>query len=173
MVGRVNLHQPGCDSVITPDNGGVVHPDELRRLAPDPSLNNPSAFLVRFASGVDRERAVPNLRRDLTGFMFTPRPHAEVCNIQRVGGLPGLLAGLVALLALAMMTHTLVTSVRRRWRDLAMLKTLGFVRGQVVAAMVWQATTFAVVALAFGRQPGLAAGRWAWELTAARAPCSA
>jgi hypothetical protein len=90
-------------------------------------LNNPSAFLVRFAPGVDRERAVANLRRDLTGFMFTPRPHAEVRNLQRVGGLPGLLAGLVVLLALAMMTHTLVTSVRRRRRDLAVLKTLGSV----------------------------------------------
>jgi ABC-type lipoprotein release transport system permease subunit len=71
-----------------------------------------------------------------------------------------------------MMTHTLVTSVRRR-RDLAMLKTLGFVRGQVVAAMVWQATTFAVVALALGRPLGLAAGRWPWELTAAPPPRSA
>jgi ABC-type lipoprotein release transport system permease subunit len=72
-----------------------------------------------------------------------------------------------------MMTHTLVTSVRRRRRDLAMLKTLGFVRGRVVAAMVWQATTFAVVALAVGRPLGLAAGRWAWELTAAPPPRSA
>ena len=167
VVGRVVLHQPGWDSVITPGNGGVVHPDELRRLAPDPSLNNPSAFLVRFAPGVDRERAVANLRRDLTGFMFTPRPHAEVRNLQRVGGLPGLLAGLVALLALAMMTHTLVTSVRRRRRDLAVLKTLGFVRRQVSATVAWQATTLAVVALALGLPLGLAAGRWAWQVTAA------
>jgi ABC-type lipoprotein release transport system permease subunit len=167
VVGRVVLHQPGWDSVITPGNGGVVHPDELRRLAPDPSLEDPGTFLVRFAPGVDRERAVAGLRQDLKGFMFLPRPHAEVRNLQRVGGLPTLLAGLVALLALAMMTHTLVTSVRRRRRDLAVLKTLGFVRGQVVATIAWQATTFAMVALAIGLPLGLVAGRWAWQLTAA------
>jgi hypothetical protein len=167
VVGRVVLHQPGWDSVITPGKGGLVHPDEFRRLVPDPSLKYPGSFLVRFVAGADLERAMAELRRDLPSFMFTPRPHAEVRNLQRVGVLPGLLAGLVALLALATMTHTLVTSVRRRRRDLAVLKTLGFVRGQVAATIVWQATTFAVVALGLGLPLGVAAGRWAWQLTAA------
>jgi ABC-type lipoprotein release transport system permease subunit len=166
VVGRVVLHQPGWDSVVTPGKGGLLHPDELRRLVPDHSLEYPGSFLVRFVPGANRERALAELRRDLRGLMFMPRPHAEVRNLQRVGGLPGLLAGLVALLALAMMTHALVTSVRRRRRDLAMLKTLGFVRGQVGATVAWQATTFAVVALALGLPLGLVAGRWAWQLTA-------
>jgi ABC-type lipoprotein release transport system permease subunit len=56
------------------------------------------------------------------------------------------------------MTHTLVTSVRRRWRDLAVLKTLGFTRGQVGATVAWQAITFAVVALAFGLPWGSPSG---------------
>jgi predicted lysophospholipase L1 biosynthesis ABC-type transport system permease subunit len=47
------------------------------------------------------------------------------------------------------------------------LKTLGFVRRQVAATVAWQATTFAVVALVLGLPLGLAAGRWAWQLTAA------
>jgi predicted lysophospholipase L1 biosynthesis ABC-type transport system permease subunit len=106
------------------------------------------------------------LRRDFPGTIFEPRPHAEVRNLQRVDNLPGLLAGLVGLLGLATLAHTLVTSVRRRRRDLAVLKTLGFVRGQVAATVAWQATTFAVVALAVGVPLGLAAGRWAWRLTA-------
>jgi predicted lysophospholipase L1 biosynthesis ABC-type transport system permease subunit len=37
----------------------------------------------------------------------------------------------------------------------------------VAATIAWQATTFAVVALALGVPLGLAAGRWAWQLTAA------
>jgi predicted lysophospholipase L1 biosynthesis ABC-type transport system permease subunit len=123
-------------------------------------------FLIRLAPGTDRDRAVAALRRDFGGFIYVPRPHVDVRNLQRVAGLPGLLAGLVVVLALAMMTHTLVTSVRRR-RDLAVLKALGFVQGQVAATIVWQATTFAVVALAVGVPLGVAAGRWAWELTAA------
>jgi ABC-type lipoprotein release transport system permease subunit len=98
--------------------------------------------------------------------VLTPKPHGDVRNLQRVANLPGLLAGLVALLALGTVTHTLVTSVRRRRRDLAVLKALGFTRGQVAATVCWQATTFAVVALAVGLPLGVAAGRWAWQLTA-------
>jgi predicted lysophospholipase L1 biosynthesis ABC-type transport system permease subunit len=49
---------------------------------------------------------------------------------------------------------------------MAILKTLGFVRGQVSAMVAWQATTFALVALLAGLPLGVAAGRWAWRLTA-------
>ena len=167
IVGRAVLNTPGYDSVVSQGKGVMVQMEVFRRLAPSPEAAYPSTFLVRLTPGADRERAVAAFRRDFGSFVFRPRPHVEVRNLQRVGGLPGLLAGLVALLALAMMTHTLVTSVRRRRRDLAVLKTLGFVRGQVAATIAWQATTFAVVALAIGLPLGLAAGRWAWELTAA------
>jgi ABC-type lipoprotein release transport system permease subunit len=74
----------------------------------------------------------------------------------------------VALVALGTVAHALVTSVRRRRRDLAILKTLGFLRGQVAATIAWQATTFAVIALGLGIPLGVAAGRWAWRLTASQ-----
>ena len=45
-----------------------------------------------------------------------------------------------------------------------MLKTLGFVRRQVSAAVAWQATTVALVALAAGLPLGVALGRWTWTL---------
>jgi ABC-type lipoprotein release transport system permease subunit len=93
------------------------------------------------------------------------RPHPDIRNLQRVTGLLSLLAALVALLALGTMTHTLVTSIRRRRRDLAVLKTLGLVRGQVMATVAWEATTFAVFALGVGLPLGIAAGRWVWQLT--------
>ena len=35
---------------------------------------------------------------------------------------------------------TLITSVRRRRRDLALLKTLGFTRRQLAAVVAWQST---------------------------------
>jgi FtsX-like permease family len=167
VVGRVVLHQPGFDSVITPGRGGMVHPQVMRRLAPDPLYSYPSAFLVRLDPAADREQVTAQIRRDFAGRLIIPQPHADVRNVQRVAGLPALLAALVVLLALGTVTHTLVTSVRRRRRDLAVLKALGFVRRQVSATIAWQATTFAVVALAVGVPLGLAAGRWAWELTAA------
>src|SRR3989442_5046889 len=64
------------------------------------------------------------------------------------------------------MMHTLVSSIRRRRRDLAILKTLGFLRGQVSAAVAWQATTLVVLALLIGLPLGIAAGRWGWNVFA-------
>ena len=75
-----------------------------------------------------------------------------------------MLAGRLALLAASALAHLLVTSIRQRRRDLAVLKTLGFVRSQVSAAVAWQATTVAVVALAVGMPLGVALGRWTWSL---------
>ncbi len=62
--------------------------------------------------------------------------------------------------------HVLLTGVRRRRRDLALLKTLGFTRSQVQGVVAWEATTFAAVALLVGVPAGVVAGRWAWALFA-------
>ena len=165
VIGRVVLNDGGFDSVIAPGQGAVVHPSVY------PSLGGglgqyPSMFVVRFAPGTDPSQAVARLRRDFEGTVIGPRPHSDVRNIQRIGYLPGVLATLVALLALGTVAHSLVSSIRRRRRDLAILKTLGFVRRQVSATVAWQATTFAVVAILVGVPIGIAAGRWAWRLTA-------
>ena len=59
--------------------------------------------------------------------------------------------------------HALITSVRRRRRDLALLKTLGFNRRQVRATIAWQATALATVGLVVGLPIGIIAGRLAWH----------
>ena len=46
--------------------------------------------------------------------------------------MPLVLASLFTLSALATLVHVLVTSVRRRRKDLAILRTLGFKKRQVV-----------------------------------------
>jgi ABC-type lipoprotein release transport system permease subunit len=68
--------------------------------------------------------------------------------------------------AAAALAHALVTSVRRRRRELAILKTLGFTRGQVVATVAWQATTVAATGLLVGLPLGLGVGRFAWNVFA-------
>jgi ABC-type lipoprotein release transport system permease subunit len=62
----------------------------------------------------------------------------------------------------------LVTTVRRRRRALAVLKTVGFDRRQVRATVAWQATTVVVVGLLVGIPLGLVAGRLVWDLVAAQ-----
>jgi predicted lysophospholipase L1 biosynthesis ABC-type transport system permease subunit len=79
---------------------------------------------------------------------------------------PVALSGLLALLAAGTLAHTLASSTRRRRRDLAILKTLGFVRRQVRHAIAWQATTIVAIALLIGLPTGVAAGRWAWHIFA-------
>jgi len=76
--------------------------------------------------------------------------------------LPFVLAGILAVVAVATLAHLLVSAVRRRRRDLAILKTIGFVRRQVTAAVAWQATTLAAIALLIGLPTGVAVGRWLW-----------
>jgi predicted lysophospholipase L1 biosynthesis ABC-type transport system permease subunit len=82
--------------------------------------------------------------------------------------LPLLLAALFAVVALGTLVHLLISSVRRRRRDLAILRTLGFKRGQVMWTVAWQSATLAAVALAIGVPTGVLLGRLAWDLFADR-----
>jgi hypothetical protein len=139
----------------------------LRALLP-PGVHPPppDTLLVRLAPGVDRAHAQADLARRLQAVgsyqIATPNKPVDLVNFGRVQDLPLVLAGFVAALAAATLAHLLVSSIRRRRRDLAVLKTLGFVPAQVRAAVAWQATTLAVVAVALGIPIGVAAGRWAW-----------
>ena len=64
------------------------------------------------------------------------------------------------------LVHVLATNVRRRRRDLAILKTLGFHRRQVRLAVAVQSTTTVAIALVAGVPLGIVAGRWLWSLRA-------
>jgi predicted lysophospholipase L1 biosynthesis ABC-type transport system permease subunit len=152
------------DNEITGD-GAILTIEGLRRLDQDQGAGY-GMFFIRFAPGADPGAALRSLRlRSGAGQdVQLPRPPPTVENLGRVGGLPNVLAGLLALLASSALAHLLVTSVRRRRHDLAILKTLGFVRRQVSAAVAWQATAMALLALAIGLPLGVALGRWGWSL---------
>jgi hypothetical protein len=166
VVGRVIFNNTAlATEEVGPGEGGIVHVDLWRRLRPSVPVA-PVSFFVRLDPASDRRRAVQQLQHEFPNTVVFPLKQPDLTNLERVGYLPGLLAGLVAVLAFGTVTHALVTSVRRRRRDLAMLKTLGFARGQVIQTVAWQATTFALVAALAGLPVGMAAGRWAWRLVA-------
>jgi FtsX-like permease family len=87
---------------------------------------------------------------------------AEIVNYKTMGAMPAVLAGGLAAGAVAALGLTLVSSVRRRRRDLALLKTLGFTRRQLAAAVAWQSTVVAAAGLIIGVPLGIAVGRWLW-----------
>ena len=121
-----------------------------------------NVFLVRLRPGRAEGAGLAGLRRRFPGVVLPAIPPPEVRNLRQVAGLPLALALLLGLLAIGTVAHTLVTSVRRRRQDLAILKVMGFVRGQVRAAVAWQATAIALAGLIVGLPLGVAAGRWAW-----------
>jgi ABC-type lipoprotein release transport system permease subunit len=58
---------------------------------------------------------------------------------------------------------TLIAAVRRRLRDLALLKTLGFTRRQLAAVVAWQSTVAVVIGGVVGLPLGIVAGRLLWS----------
>ena len=120
-----------------------------------------NVFLVRLRQPGE-QAAIARLKRQFPGVVLPAVPPPAVRNLREVSSLPLTLALLLALLAIATVAHTLVTSVRRRRRELAILKAIGFVRRQVRAAVAWQATAIAVSGLVLGLPLGAVAGRLAW-----------
>src|SRR6202011_5376157 len=100
-------------------------------------------------------------------FLVLPVQHpAEIVNYQSSGATPTILASGLAAGAVIALGLTLTASVRRRRRDLALLKTLGFTQRQLAATVAWQASVAAVFGIVVGLPLGIAAGRWLWTLFA-------
>ncbi|HEU4676584.1 MAG TPA: FtsX-like permease family protein, partial [Motilibacteraceae bacterium] len=93
---------------------------------------------------------------------------AEVVNLADVRHLPWILVGALAVTGAAALAHGLLTTVRRRRRDLAVRSVLGLRPVQVAAAVLVAALTTAGLAVAVGVPLGAATGRLLWaELAAA------
>jgi hypothetical protein len=139
--------------------------------------DGPQAYFVRFREGVDRTSALRTLSTAADG-MYTDsngdgpvtvlpvqRP-AEIVNYRSMGTAPTLLGVSLAVGAVSALALTLIASVRRRRRDLALLKMLGFTPFQVAAAIAWQSTVAAVIGTIGGVPVGIIVGRWLWTLFA-------
>lgn len=127
------------------------------------SLNQIAAQLNQDSHGPLVESLFGNIGQYIKFVSVLPvqRP-AEIVNYRTMGAMPAVLAGGLAAGAVAGLGLTLVASVRRRRRDFATLKTLGFTKGQLAAAVAWQSTVVAAVGLVVGVPVGIAAGRWLW-----------
>jgi ABC-type antimicrobial peptide transport system permease subunit len=133
-------------------------------------------FLLRYKPGTDLAAEAARITKVLTsngcpvGSCIVPavadqRP-GDIKNYASIRDTPLALAVVLAALAIGTLAHVLLTGVRRRRRDLALLKTLGFTRRQVLGTVAWEASAFAAVALLVGLPVGVIAGRWAWAVFA-------
>jgi hypothetical protein len=96
------------------------------------------------------------------------RPNT-VNNYAAIDATPVILAGVLAVLGLAVLAQFILASARRRRRDFALLKVLGMFRRDLSTVALWQVATVTAVALVVGVPLGIAGGRWAWQLFASQA----
>jgi ABC-type lipoprotein release transport system permease subunit len=146
--------------------GALITYRTLSRLTP--AAAPPATAFVAFRPGTDGRAATRSLVAALgngtseLGFQ-TP---SDLFNFGRIRNLPLIFAALVALLGGATLTHMLVSTVRRRSRDLAVLKVLGLRRSSVLQLVAWQSSALAVMSLLIGVPVGIAAGRIGWKFFA-------
>jgi len=173
--------QSGLSSDTDLGNGAVVSPALL-------SIANPtglpgcttgratcySLLLFRYRQGTDTAAAGTGLLA-AAAKAGCPYGSCTVTADQRPGDIknyaairdtPLTLAAVLGVLAVGTLAHVLLTGVRRRRRDLAVLKTLGFTRGEVLRTVSWEASALAAAALLAGIPLGVIAGRVAWALFA-------
>jgi hypothetical protein len=170
----------GTGALISP---GLEPPAFARAVSGGaPILNGPDLVFVRLRHGVSAAAGQRNLEQiaHIANVAFNKDPKAfgnevDVLGVQRpaqivdyrsIGATPLILAtGLVsgAVIALAL---TLNASVRRRRRDLAIMKTLGFTRRTLAFAVAWQATIDGLIGAIIGIPLGILLGRELWTLFA-------
>jgi hypothetical protein len=88
---------------------------------------------------------------------------AAVVNAGHLGGQPLALALGLAAAAVLSLALTVLSLVRRRRQELALLKALGMTRGQVRVIIAWQTTLTLLIAIVIGGPLGIAGGRLAWQ----------
>ncbi len=134
--------------------------------AGDPGI--PSAVAIDVSSAADASRLTARIIKaepDKTpGGMYElpPQQGAQIINFRQMGALPLALALGVAAAAIVALALTVMTSVRQRRRELALLKSLGMRRGQLRTIVASQAITIMVAATLVGVPVGVAGGRWTW-----------
>jgi putative ABC transport system permease protein len=104
----------------------------------------PDRYLVRLRSEADEQTAMARLSADFGDSVLGPTSTSDLENLRRV------------------------QSLRRRRRDLAVLKAIGFCRRQVRSVVGWKATSLAGIAVMVGLPIGLLAGTYAWTLVIER-----
>ena len=151
---------------INPGQGVALSPSGYARMSPGAPFDT---LFVDFPAGTDFDSGVKALREaagDAAFAIVNRQQSTTVGNVERLSSLPNTLAAIVGVLGVATLLHAVSTTMRRRRRDLAILKTLGFVGRQIRGAVAWQSTGMVVAALLIGLPVGAAAGRWGWRLFA-------
>ena len=164
---------------------GALASDQLLPATANGCAGPPGMAFVRLRTGVSAAAGLASIQHAVSGanrvladapasnpchgdvLSVLPVQHpAQIANYRTMGATPALLAFSLAAGAVAALGLTLFASVRRRRRDLAVLKTIGFTQRQVAATVACQATATAIIGIAVGVPLGIILGRRLWTLFA-------
>jgi hypothetical protein len=169
VVGRAIV--PRLDDAQAIADGAVFSPSGITRI-PRSSGDSAAAVVVRFRAGADvdaasrRIDAMPGIGfAGQRGVIHVPLS-LEVRRLDQIDGIPRVLAGFLGVVGTIAVGHLLVTSVRRRRRDFAVLKSLGFRPRELQMMVAAQAMTVAAVGVAVGTVIGVVAGARTWRAAA-------
>jgi hypothetical protein len=172
----------GVGAIIAMD----VEPPTMRKFIESPyrALDGPAMVLVRLRGGAPPVEALASLRQiaramdrvyaavpqgqglgDSASVLGVQYP-AEIENYRSIGATPAVLAFALAAAAVIALGLTLTSSVRRRRRDLALLRTFGLSGRQLRSVVAWQASVVALVGVVVGVPLGILLGQWLWDLFA-------
>jgi ABC-type antimicrobial peptide transport system permease subunit len=122
------------------------------------SLAGPNAILIRMRPGISQSAGIQSLQKIVDAYrqllrspktlaasdgasqvvtvnLLPAQRPAEIVNYKSMGAMPEVLAGGLAAGAVGALGFMLNASIRRRRRDFALLKTIGFTRSQLAAAV--------------------------------------
>jgi hypothetical protein len=127
-------------------------------------------FLLRYRPGTDLRAAGRRLQTVVTRagcprglcLVTTDQRPSDIQNYTGVRDTPLILGAVLVLLGVGTLAHVLLSGVRRRRRDFAVLKALGLRRSQLLRLVAWQASALAAAPVLAGLPLGLLVGRWAW-----------
>ena len=194
VVGTATMPAVGFSSVIddhtSMGTGALIGVSGLPKAFQDasqssvPALDGPNLVFVRLRPGVPQAAGLADMQRvaraadriiaavpvgggsgNNVTVLGVQRP-AEIVNYGTIGVTPVLMATALAAAAIVALGLTLTASVRRRRRDLALLKSLGFTQRQLAAALSWQASVSSAIGIVIGVPLGIAVGRTLWTLFA-------
>jgi ABC-type lipoprotein release transport system permease subunit len=165
IVGRVVLPSLALNQTYGLADAAALTVEGLRAVDPG---SRQSFFLVDVVGGQAKIAALDRRYSDLSLSFAGPQRPGDIESYDGVRATPVVLAALLAALGAGTLAHALLATVRSERRALAVLECIGFTRGQVSAAVAWQATAFVLLAAIIAVPLGIAAGRWTWTVFAER-----
>ncbi len=149
------------------DLGYALSMEGLMSMVPG---TGPQIAVVDLEPGADRANATKALEalpflHDVFGDVDSASKIVQL-DIAQVAGTPRIAGGLFGLTSAAVLAHSVISSGRKRRRELATCRAIGMTARQATSASVWQAMTSALVAIVAAIPLGAAAGTGLWALYA-------